>query len=140
MSVENNKALIRAFYEAEDGMKAMAMLDEICHPDYVRHAVQGDLDLERYKQSGLANLAAFPDMRYTLHDVIGEGDRVATRWTLRGTHRGEFNGIPPTHKVITFSGAYIHRFSDGKIIEEWAFYNPLTVMQQLGAVPTPGEG
>jgi steroid delta-isomerase-like uncharacterized protein len=137
MSIRDNKALIRGFYGLEAD-KVPDALDDTFHTDFVRHGLQGDVDRETYAQYVAANLVAFPDTRYTLHDIVAEGDQVAVRWTLHATHKAEFNGIPPTNKVVTLSGVYIDRVKDGKIIEEWVFYNPLALMQQLSAAPTPG--
>ena len=67
--------------------------------------------------------------------MIAKGDKVVVRWTLHGTHTGEFWGVPPTHKVITYSGINIWRLRDGKIVEEWGSMDMLSVLQQLGLVP-----
>ncbi len=80
--------------------------------------------------------SAFPDMSATIEDVIAEGDKVVTRWTIRGTHQGEIEEFgPPTGKQVEIKGITIHRIEDGKIAEEWERYDNLSVMQQLGIVP-----
>ena len=81
--------------------------------------------------------SAFPDFHTTIEDQIAEGDRVATRWTMRGTHEGEFRGIPATGNQISVTGIGIFRFSDGKVVESWDNFDQLGMMQQLGVVPSP---
>jgi steroid delta-isomerase-like uncharacterized protein len=82
---------------------------------------------------------AFPDLRATVDDVIAEGDRVVTRWTSRGTHQGELMGIPASGKRVTFSGITINRVSGGKVVEDRTNFDQLGLMQQLGAIPAPGQ-
>jgi steroid delta-isomerase-like uncharacterized protein len=136
MSVEENKALIRAFYEM-DVKESLDKVDELFHPEFVYHTLEGDTDREGYKQGNAAVLAAFPDCRYTLDEVIAEGDKVVERWTMVGTHQSEFSGIPATNKMVTFSGVSIDRFEGDKVAETWVFYNPMSLLQQLGAFPPP---
>ena len=78
---------------------------------------------------------AFPDLVVTVEDQIAEGDRVVTRWTARGTHGGEFLGIPPTGKEFTFKGVDIVRIVDGKIVEGWDVPDLFGLMRQLGLIP-----
>ena len=90
-------------------------------------------------KQGIASLhAAFPDLHYTVEDMVAEGDKVAVHYTGRGTHHGEFQGIPATGKPMTYTGILIWRFVDGKIAEHWAAPDLLGLMQQLGAIPTRG--
>jgi steroid delta-isomerase-like uncharacterized protein len=90
---------------------------------------------EAYREEISAYRAAFPDLRYTVEDQLAEGDLVASRWTVRGTHRGELMGIAPTGKEIGLTGITIQRFANGKIAEEWWNWDTLGLMQQLGAIP-----
>jgi steroid delta-isomerase-like uncharacterized protein len=83
--------------------------------------------------------AGFPDLDHTLDEVLSTDDRLAYRWTNRGTHRGEFEGIPPTGKRIEFTGTTIFRFRDGKIAEEWTSVDLLALMEQLGVIPVPED-
>lgn len=78
---------------------------------------------------------AFPDLRMTADQSIAEGDYVATRWTGRGTHKGELFGIPATGKEATVTGISIDRWADGKIVESWTNWDTLGLLQQIGAVP-----
>ena len=90
-----------------------------------------------YRHVCLLYLAAFPDFTVTVHSIIAEGDKVAVRWTVNGTHLGELMGIPPTGRPVEFTGATIHRFADGKIVENWWSYDALGMMQQITAPPGP---
>ena len=87
-------------------------------------------------------MEAFPNLNVTLEDEIAEGDKVVTRWTIRGTHQGELMGIAPTEEQIELKGITIYRIeADKKIAEEWERYDNLGLMQQLGVAPNgPGQG
>lgn len=80
--------------------------------------------------------AAFPDATATADDVIAEGDKVAVRWSMQGTHKGQLMGIPPTGKEVNITGQAIYKIVDGKIVEEWVNGDVLGVLQQIGAFPT----
>jgi predicted ester cyclase len=81
---------------------------------------------------------AFPDLRLTVEDAVGEGDLVAQRTHFEGTHTGEFQGLPPTHKRVSSSGLELNRFVDGRVAEHWFQMDSLTLLQQLGLVVVPG--
>ena len=81
----------------------------------------------------------FPDLNFTIEDQIAEGEKVGTRWVAYGTHQGELMGIAPTGKRVTVRAFTLQRFSGGKIAEDWAHYDALGMMRQIGAVPEPGE-
>jgi steroid delta-isomerase-like uncharacterized protein len=89
---------------------------------------------------GLVRLTreAFPDLRSTADDIVAQGDRVACRWTLRGTQRGAYLGIPPTGRTVAIAGMGFARVADGKVVEHWGVVDLLGLMQQLGAVPPMG--
>jgi steroid delta-isomerase-like uncharacterized protein len=88
------------------------------------------------KQVIAAYRAAFPDVHITIEDLVSEGDKVAERWTMRGTHKGEFAGIPATGKQVTSTGLVIVRIADGKVAEIWGASDQLGLMRQLGAIPS----
>ncbi len=81
---------------------------------------------------------AFPDLHFTVEDMLAEGDRVASRYTARGTHRGELMGLPPTGRQVTEVGIVISRLAEGKLVEDWHSPDNLGLMQQLGVVTFPG--
>jgi steroid delta-isomerase-like uncharacterized protein len=84
---------------------------------------------------------AFPDLSCTVEDQVAEGDKVVSRWTLRGTHQGEFFGVPASGKRVEMSGIQVDRFAEesGKIVEEWAEFDLLGAMRQMGAIPEPQQ-
>jgi len=86
-------------------------------------------EVERY-------LAGFPDLKFTVDETVSEKDMLVVAWTITGTHRGEFHGILPTNKKISFGGITIHQIADGKIMETTAQWDVLAFLQQLG-IPTP---
>lgn len=137
MSVEDNKALARRFREAMDRRESP---DEYLAPACIAH-FPGIPPLDREQVTGMigAFYSAFPDLRHTLEDQVAEGDKVVTRITLRGTHRGDFQGIPPTGKQIEFTGVVTDCIRESKIVEHWGLLDMLTLLQQLGAVPTPQQ-
>jgi steroid delta-isomerase-like uncharacterized protein len=83
--------------------------------------------------------AAFPDLQFTVEDIIDQDDRVVIRWSSRGTHQGELMGLAPTGKIVTVTGISIDRFADGKVAESWTNWDVLGLMRQLGAAPPPGS-
>ena len=87
---------------------------------------------EHVKQTITRDCIGFPDFRFTIEEMIAEGDKVVVRWTTRGTHQGIFRGIPPTGKQVTITGVEIHRVVGGKIVEGWRKWDRIDVMQQLG--------
>ncbi len=138
MSTEVNKALARRAYDAFNQGNLVGFY-ELLTPDFVLHnASQTIQGLEGYKQWLSMYLAAFPDARLTVEDMIAEGDLVVVRQTFRGTHTGELMGIPPTGKQVSATGIVITRAANGKAVEQWTNYDDLGLMQQLGMIPVPG--
>jgi steroid delta-isomerase-like uncharacterized protein len=131
--------LYRRWFEEVVSGGELALADELLADDYMLHfpGMPGPVDREEHK--GLVTMfrTAFPDWTERVEDVITDGDRVAIRVTGRGTHRGDFQGISATGRVVTASGIGIARIADGKIAEAWAAYDALGLVQQLGALPAP---
>ena len=136
MSTEENKAVVRHWVE-EDKKRNLAGVLELCAPDYVIHGTGGfpDMDLAGVKQLYTALFTAFPDAHSVLEDLIAEGDKVVARFSMRGTHQGDFMGMPPTGKQVSVTGIEIHRIEDDKFVESWANSDALGMMQQLGVIP-----
>jgi steroid delta-isomerase-like uncharacterized protein len=134
MSAEENKALARHSWGLLDNPD---ILEEVYAPDLVWHEPDQDVQgLEEAKRFLGMYKTAFPDLHATVEDVIAEGDKVVTRWTISGTHQGEIEEFgPPTGKQVEIKGITIHRIEGGKIVEEWERYDNLSVMQQLGLAP-----
>jgi steroid delta-isomerase-like uncharacterized protein len=135
MSAEENKDLARRSWEMLVNQQNPDAIDELYTPNFVWHEpdedIQGPEEARRFL--GMY-LSAFPDMRVSVEDEIAEGDKVVTRWTIRGTHRGELMGMDPTDEQVEIKGITIHRIEGGRIAEEWERYDNLSVMQQLGAI------
>jgi steroid delta-isomerase-like uncharacterized protein len=120
----------------------MEVVDECVAPGYVGHdpsepeLIRGP---EGLKAQSEKYLAAFPDGRITVDEQFSEGNRVATRWTGRGTHKGELAGISATGKEVTVSGLTISHLEGDKVMEEWTTWDTLGMLVQLGAVPMPAR-
>ncbi len=139
---EENKALVRRAFEELWNTGNVAVADEFIATDYVAQIPAGTppLDWEGHKQMYLMFRTAYPDLHFTLEDMVAEGDKVVVRYTARGTHKAELMGIAPTGKQVTVGAILIVRFAGGKIVEHWEVFDALGMMQQIGAVPTPEEG
>jgi steroid delta-isomerase-like uncharacterized protein len=135
---EENKAISRRFIEELWNTGNLSVADEIVAPTYVNHdPATPDLGKgpESAKKEVTLYRTAFPDLRFSIEDLFAADDRVAVRWTGRGTHRGDLNGIAPTGKTVTVLGTSINRIAGGKIMESWVIWDALGMLQQLGVVP-----
>ena len=137
MSVERNKETFRRYIEEVWKDEQLDIADEVFADKYLSHQSDGTA-LERgpedVKKFVMEYRSAFSNIEDIVEDMIGEGDRVVTRWTLRVTHTGEFRGIPATGKRITITGIGIFRFSEeGKVVESWDSLDQLGMLRQLGA-------
>jgi steroid delta-isomerase-like uncharacterized protein len=141
MSAEENKILYRSWFEEVVNGGNLELADQLLAPDYVLHfpGLPAPLDREGHKQLVMMFRNAFPDWHESVDGVIAEDDRVVIRVTGRGTHQGEFQGIPATNRRVTATGVGIGRIENGRIAESWAEYDALGMMQQLGVVPQPGQ-
>ena len=139
MSAEENKAVVRRFFEELLSTDNLAMADEILSPGF-RFYFAGSpdpMDLESYKEFLMARRAAFPDRRFVVEDMIAEGDKVSARFTMRGTHKGELRGIAPTGREVTMTGIDMIRLEGGKMVEDRVEVDQLGMMQQLGVKASP---
>ncbi len=135
---EENKAVVHRWVEAfnEGNLDAV---DELVTDSYIRHdpnapEVRGP---EEEKRLIVMYRSAFPDLHFTVEDMVAEGDKVATRIGISATHRGELLGIPPTEKQLAFTAMELYRIANGKIDEQWVNVYTLGMMQQIGAIPAP---
>jgi steroid delta-isomerase-like uncharacterized protein len=136
MSLEENKAIIRRWYEAENE-KDLSSIGDIVAPDFVDHTNQLK-SLEEYKQYITMFIKAFPDFHETIEDIIAEGDKVWVRFTFTGTHTGVYRGLAPTGKKITAEVVDIFRMVDGKVVEEWEVADGVNMLKQLGVIEYKG--
>jgi predicted ester cyclase len=138
MSPEQNKAFVGRFLARINNKDKWddATLDEFFAPTYRRYLTPTTppLTAEEQRDRAARLRAAFPDAAVTLEDIVAEGDRVAYRLTIRGTHQGLFLGIPPSQKLVTVSFTAIVRIEDGKLAEEWGGLDQIDLLHQLGAV------
>lgn len=137
---EENKDIMSRWVQAWNGGNLDAV-DELVTDTYVRHdpntpEVHGPA---QEKQLMAMYLSAFPDLQFTVEDMVAEDDKVAVRYSVRGTHRGELLGIPPTHRQITLTSTETYRLVEGKIDEQWVNLDALGMMQQLGVVAEPSQ-
>ncbi len=140
MSTEENKALVHRLFEEAFNKKNASVIDELLDPNFVNYDFPAPAPgAEGVKQVTAMFLAAFPDMHVTIEEELAEGDKVITRGYFSGTHRGEFQGIPPTGKTIHVKYIDIWRVQNGKLVENWVQQDILGMMQQLGAIPAPGQ-
>ena len=133
-----NKTLVRRLFDEVWNKGHQQVADELFAQNYNHHdSSTPDLgrgpDSEKKRVTLYRN--AFPDIRFTVEDLIAEGESVTARWSCHGTHKGELNGIAPTGKQFTISGISVARFTNGKMIEGYVNWDALGMMQQLGVVP-----
>jgi steroid delta-isomerase-like uncharacterized protein len=139
MSDENKKIARRLIEEAWNKGR-MEAVDELMstgcrfHDPVFPSLTSG---AETYKQHIRMCRSAFPDLKFTVEDMIAERNEVVAHWTVHGTHRGQFLGMQPTEKSAKVSGTTIYRIEKGKIVESWADWNLLSLMEQLGLAAAP---
>lgn len=138
MSTEQNKATHQRFFEIWNA-KTPEELGTCMNADYVRNEPLPGVtpDLTGMKQWQAIVSGAFPDIQFSVESQIAEGDMVSTRWSCKGTHKGEFMGVPATNKPIVVTGIIHGRFSNGKVSESWGEWSSLSMMMQMGVVPSP---
>lgn len=138
MSTRENKELVRQTikeWNAVNGdvAKMRSLFDKYYAPDFIYHDVStGDTNREQTIQDMAKYLTAFPDVSYSIDDILAEGDKTAVRCTLRATHKGTFRGITATGKRIVVEQVEIHKIAGGKIVEAWGFSDSQGMMTQLG--------
>jgi steroid delta-isomerase-like uncharacterized protein len=139
---EQNKAHYRRTFEEVFNQGNLALVDELVAPDFLNHEVPPGMKNrgpESTRQVVTMLRTAFPDLHFTIEDLVAQGDTVAGRATMSGTHLGPFQGVPPTGR--SFQQAHMHfvRFRDGKAIEHRAVRDDLGMMRQLGVIPAPAN-
>jgi steroid delta-isomerase-like uncharacterized protein len=139
---EQNKNIVRRLFEEVWNKGHVAVADELFAPTYTHHdSSTPDLGRgpESEKKRATLYRNAFADIRVTIEDIMAEGETVVARWSCRGTHKGDLNGIAPTGKQVHMTGISIARFTNGKMTEGFVNWDALGLMQQLGVVPELGR-
>jgi len=140
MSTEENKAIVRRFFEEGPSKGDISAADDLLSPDFAMHVpLPASPGVEGINEVITACRAAFEHLNVTVEDMIAEGDTVAARFTARGIHKGDFMNLPASGKPITMTGIEIFRIKEGKIAEIWGEANLFGLMQQLGIIPSPGN-
>lgn len=142
LQVASNKEIFRRFCDAMstgDPELISEAIDEFVEPDAL---IRTPLPLETTGAEKLKEVfarlhRAYPDLKVTVEDVIAEGDKVVGRNTVTGTHRGEYMGLPPTGKSVSYDEIFIFRFANGRIVETWGVVDVFAQMRQLGMIPQP---
>ncbi len=140
MSMEN-KAIVRRLYEEVWNKRRVELVDELMSPSHAmhdNHLPDSGVGPEAYKRNVARFVAGFPDLRFTVEDMLVENDKVAVGWTISGTHKGEFRGISPTGRKVSVEGITINHIADGKIMDSYVSWDALGLLQQLGAAPALG--
>ncbi|TCJ38387.1 ester cyclase [Parafrankia sp. BMG5.11] len=136
---DSNKTFVRRFFTEVWSTGNLDLRDEFLAPDYRGHISGSAAAIDREGWAGWFRgfRSAFPDASFTVDDIIGEGELVAARLTMRGTHLGTLNGIPPTERSVVVSGMSIERIVEGRIVEGWNENDALGMLAQLGVFPPP---
>lgn len=137
-----NKAQFRRTYEEGLNQGILAVAEELVAPEFLNHEAPPGRNRGPESMRGLITMlrTAFPDLHFEIEDLVAEGDTVAGRLTMSGTHQGPLMGMPPTGRSVQQDHMHFVRFRDGKAIEHWGVRDDLGMMQQLGVIPPPGQG
>jgi len=136
MTTEQGKDFMRRFLEASIAKDSTAFMD-LMAPDFIAHVLGGPKNREGFVQHMNVFNVAFSDMQITVLDILSDGEKVVARTTWRGTHDGDFMGMPPTGKQIEIEAFIVERLKDSKSVEHWSLFDQFTMMQQLGLIPPP---
>ena len=137
---EQNKQLVLQLFEAGDRQDIERMEQLVSTTNYTLHfsGMTTTMDWNGQKQFLAAINSAFADIHHNLGDILAEGDdKVAIRWNITAAHKGEFQGVPPSGKKVSFGSMHFLTIKDGKIVEHWVNADMMELMQQIGAIPAP---
>jgi ketosteroid isomerase-like protein len=146
MSEEQSKTVVLRFYNELWNERNLNVADEIFAVDCLTHQLQSGAETlavvrnpETVKHHVAEWLSGFPDLRFTVEQILVEGERVMTQSVMHGSHTGVWLGVAPTNKEVSIRLSVIHRIVDGKIVEDWVLVEALGFFQQLGLVPSTAE-
>jgi steroid delta-isomerase-like uncharacterized protein len=131
-TLEENKQVVRKIYEDCVNRGAMDLLPLLISEDYP--GARGERGPSAFASTVISLRQGFPDIQFTIEDLIAEGDRVTVRWKWHGTHQGVFNGFPASQREATNEGIVIYQLTDGKIVRSWLQTDRLGVLQQIGVI------
>ena len=136
---EENKALFRRTYEELLNRGDLSVADELVSADFINHEAPPGRNRGPESMRGLATMlrTAFPDLRFTIEELVAEGEVVAGRLTMSGTHEGPLMGMPPTGRSVRQNHMHFVRFREGKAVEHWGVRDDVGMMQQMGVIPEP---
>jgi len=137
MSAEN-KAIVRRLYGEVWNGRRLEVVNEIISPSHALHDTNNpgsSIGPEAYKRTVTRFLTGFPDLRFSIEDVVAEEEKLAVSWNFSGTHKGKYMGILATNTKVSVDGITIHHIVNGKIMDSYVSWDALGMMQQLGAVP-----
>lgn len=145
MAERENKALIERYFDEVRNAHQGNVVEQVFSSDVTVHVdtPHGEETIRgvpAIRQTVQEYATALPDLRFTIEDQIAEGEKVVVRWRAEGTHRGELQGVAATGKRVSFAGVDIFRVANGRIAEGWSSYDRLGILQQIGAMPTSGQG
>jgi predicted ester cyclase len=134
----DNKAIYLRILNEYFGADNEAVLDAFYAENHVNHFV-GVNGAQAWKQFMVPMRAAFPDLHFTVYFQMAEGDKVMNCWTAHATHAGNFMDVPPTGKQVAYNGISAARMEGGKVVEEWTVMDMVSLMQQVGVIPSSGS-
>jgi predicted ester cyclase len=129
-----NKQAVRRIYDEAVNAGRTGILADLISPEFA--LPDGSRGPAAFASNITALRAGFPDIRFTIEDVVAEGDRVAVRWTWKGTHTGSFRGFAPSGKAVHDTGLVLYTFANGKVVAAIVETDRLGVLQQIGVIPT----
>jgi steroid delta-isomerase-like uncharacterized protein len=134
---EERKTMMRRALEDKD----LALIEKNIGQNYVLHLADGTemVGADQYIKFVNALVAAMPDIRYKVEDIVADGDIIAIRASFTGTNTGPLRGMPPTGRKVSMREAFFFRWEGDKVVEEWSFINYMALMQQLGLAPSAGQ-
>jgi steroid delta-isomerase-like uncharacterized protein len=144
-TLEQNKEIVRRIFDEFWRGGNTSVLDQLLASDATNHELSKEPVSGRnaYKEwaTGFRQVTArgYPDLDIALDAIVAEGDLVVKRWTFRGTHTGDYMGLPPSGKKVVMAGSTMYRIQGGQVRESWWNYDALGMMQQLGIIPAPAE-
>jgi steroid delta-isomerase-like uncharacterized protein len=140
--MQASPSIVRRIYDQAFNQGNLAIIDELVSVDVAAHMGSWGLPANRLglKQMIASLRSAFPDLHCTVEDEISEGEKLASHWTMRGTHKGFFMGSQPTGRLINVQGLIFAHTADGRIVEGWILIDQMGMLQQLGMVPPQRGG